>query len=219
MGRNKIELDILIKVSGDNEEWVNKKIDDINIDIEALKNRVTAKTVISNAAGKSRGKKNSFEINYTLKIPKNGSVKTSNKYGDVITTDLFSNVNVKCKYGKITMGKLTGSNTFLDIEYCSKSTVEQVKYAEINADYSSLSINDFGKIDLNANYTDIAFHSGNELKYDCNYGNLNFGKINTISGSGDYLTINIDEIRNNLTLNTTYSKLTRLLVSIRKQTI
>lgn len=205
---DKIELDILIKVSGDREEWVNKKIDDINVDIEALKSLVSAKTVFSNNTSGGNGKNTSIEINYTIKIPKNGGVKINNKYGDVISADLFANANIKCKYGKITMGKLNGNSNVLDIEYCSKSTVDYVKNATVTADYSGLSINGFGNINLNADYTDIYFANGNNLKYDCSYGKLNYGKIENLEGVGDYLTIKVGEISNNLLVNTKYSKLT-----------
>jgi len=205
---DKIELDIQIKVSGDREDWVIKKIDDINVEIEALKGMVTAKTVFTNSSGGGNGKNNSFEINYTIKIPKNGSVKVNNKYGDVISTDLFANANIKCKYGKITMGKLSGSSNILDIEYCSKSSVDYVKNANVSADYSGLSINDFGNINLKADYTDINFTNGNNLKYDCSYGKLNYGKLTNLEGIGDYLTIKVGEILNNLQVNTKYSKLT-----------
>ena len=204
---DKIELDILIKVSSDKEDWTIKKLDDINVDIEALKSLVSAKTVFSNGAGKISTKNNSIEINYTIKIPKNGSVKVNNKYGDIITTDLFANTNFKCQYGKITLGKLNGNSNAIDIEYCNKSNVEYIKTGTISADYSGLNMNDFGTILLNADYTDVNFRDGNNLKYDCNYGKLYYGKIDNIEGLGDYLSINIAEISSNLKVNTKYSTL------------
>ncbi len=205
---DKIELDILIKVSSDSEDWANKKLNDIDVDIEALKSLVTAKTVFSNGAGNSRTKNNSIEVHYTIKVPKNGSVKVYNKYGDVITTDLFASTDIKCRYGRVTTGKLNGNSNVIDMEYCSKSSVEYIKAGNISADYSGLTMNEFGNVVLRADYTDINFKEGNNLKYDCSYGKLNYGKINNIEGSGDYLTINIDELVSNLKVNTKYSKLT-----------
>lgn len=205
---DKIELDILIKVSSDKEDWASKKLSDIDVDIEALKSLVTAKTVFSNGAGKSNTKNNSIEVNYTIKIPKNGSVKINNKYGEVITSDLFANTIIKCAYGKVTTGKLNGASNQIDIEYCNKSAVEYVKAGNISADYSGLNLNGFGTVVLKADYTDINFNEGNNLKYNCNYGKLNYGKIDNIEGSGDYLTINIEEVTSNLKVNTKYSKLT-----------
>ena len=98
---DKIELDILIKVSGDSENWVNQRLNDITVDIIGLKSLVTAKTQIENNSYRSKGRNNSFEINYVIKIPKNGGVTIDNKYGNISTTDLNAPTNILCKYGKI----------------------------------------------------------------------------------------------------------------------
>jgi hypothetical protein len=205
---DKIELSILIKVSGDNEKWVQKRIDDIDVTIEALKSMVTAETIIAKSSRNNNGRNNSFEINYTIKIPKNGSVKINNKYGSIITTDLFSNTNLNCEYGKLTLGKLNGNSNILSFDYCPKSTIEYIKTGTIAADYSGLTLNEFGKLSLNADYTDCTIGNGNELKYDCNYAKLNLGNISTIDGKGDYLSFRVKQISNTLKINTDYSKIT-----------
>ena len=64
---DKIDLDITIKVSGGNEDWVNEKLNSIDININALKSMVSAVTSIGNTALKSKGSSNSFEINYIIK--------------------------------------------------------------------------------------------------------------------------------------------------------
>jgi hypothetical protein len=48
---DKIELDISIKVSGDNENWVNQRIETIAVDIVALKGMI-AKTILGNSITK-----------------------------------------------------------------------------------------------------------------------------------------------------------------------
>lgn len=205
---DKIELDILIKVSSDNEEWVNNKIDDIDVDINALKHLVTAKTVIANNAWNRSTNYSTIEINYTIKIPKNGSVKLYNKYGDILTTDLFSDTNIKCQYGKITVGKLNSSKNQIDIEYCKNSSIDYAKTATISANYSGLTMNDFGNVVLKGDYTNIDFASGNNLKYDCNYGKMDLGKIVNLEGNGDYLKIKVSDLLNHLKVSTNYGKLT-----------
>ncbi|WP_233566183.1 hypothetical protein [Flavobacterium sp. 81] len=67
---DKIDLDITIKVTGGNENWVNEKLNSIDVDITALKSLVTAVTNIGSSSFKSKGSSNSFEINYVIKIPK-----------------------------------------------------------------------------------------------------------------------------------------------------
>jgi hypothetical protein len=205
---DKIELEILIKVSGDDEDWVIKRLDGITVDIDALKSLVSAKTVIANSSNRRSNKANSIEINYTIKIPKNGAVKINNSYGAILTTDLAAATNLTCEYGKITLGKLNGNSNIISIDYCSKSTIDYVKNASIHADYSGLTINEFNKINLNADYTDLSFLKGNELTYNCNYGKLTFDTLKNINGTGDYLSITINKIATDLNIETQYSKLT-----------
>ncbi|MGO4771388.1 hypothetical protein ACEN2I_06965 [Flavobacterium sp. W22_SRS_FK3] len=203
---DKIDLDITIKVTGGNENWVNEKLNNIDVDITALKSMVTAITKIGNSSLKSKGSSNIFEINYVIKIPKNGTVKLNNKYGNISILSLESITDISCKYGKVILGKLNSSNNRIHIEYCQNSTIDYIKTGTIEARYSDLKINDSGNLNLDTNYTDLTISDGQNIKYNCNYGSFKFQKINSFSGSGNYLTINIAEISNNLNIDTNYSK-------------
>lgn len=204
---DKIDFDITIKVTGGNENWVNEKLNSIDVDINALKSMVTAITKIGSSTLKVKGSSNSFEINYIIKIPKNGTVKLNNKYGNITALALESTTDISCKYGKITLGKLNGPNNRIKIEYCQNSAIDYIKNGIIQAHYSGLKINDSGNLTLDTNYTDLAISDGQTIKYDCNYGNFKFQKINSLSGSGNYLTINVAEISNNINIDANYSKI------------
>ncbi|SHH57144.1 hypothetical protein [Flavobacterium defluvii] len=204
---DKIDLDITIKVNGANENWVNERLNSIDVDITALKSLVSAVTNIGNSALKSKGSNNSFEINYVIKIPKNGSVKLVNKYGNISTLNLEGTADINCKYGKTTLGRLNGSNNRIEIAYCQNSSIDYIKNGTIDARYSGLKINDSGNLNLGANYTDITLNDGQNIKYDCNYGTFKFQKINSLTGSGNYLTISIGEISSSFTFDTNYSRI------------
>ncbi|MEM8520902.1 hypothetical protein [Flavobacterium sp. PL12] len=203
---DKVELDISIKVSGDNEKWVNQRINDIDIDIVALKNLVSATTIISNSSSKNQGRNNSFEINYTLKIPKNGSVKLINKYGNIVTADIYGDAEIKCKYGKINTGKLL-KNSSVQIDYCSNSTIALLKNGTVIAKYSNLKITEANKLDLISDYTDVTIFDSDEIKYSSKYGKITIISVKTLNATGNYLTIRIGEVSDYLKLNTKYSSL------------
>lgn len=204
---DKIDLDITIKVNGPNENWVNERLNSIDVDITALKGLVSAVTNLGSSSLKSKGSNNSFEINYVIKIPKNGSVKLVNKYGNISTLNLESTSDINCKYGKVTLGKLKGPSNQIEIAYCQNSSIDYIKNGSINARYSGLKINDSGNLNLSASYTDVNLGDGQNIKYDCNYGTFKFDKINSLNGSGNYLTIIVGEISSNFTFNTNYSKI------------
>jgi len=204
---DKIDLDITIKVTGGNEDWVNQRINSIDIDITALKSMVSAITSIGNSSLKSRGSSNSFEINYVIKIPKNGTVKLDNKYGNINILSVDAATDISCKYGKVTLGKLNGNSNRIEIAYCQNSSIDYIKSGTIVARYSGLKITESGNLNLDTSYSDLVMSEGENIKYDCNYGNFKLQKINTFSGSGNYLTISIAEISNSINVNTNYSKI------------
>jgi hypothetical protein len=204
---DKIEIDVIIKVSGDNEKWVNEKLAGIDVDFVALKSMVSAKTIFGNTNTRNNGRNNNFEINYTIKIPKNGTVKLNNKYGNIGTSDLFSTTDINCKYGKINLGKLNGNNNTVLISYCSNSTLEYFKNGVITSKYSGLKMNEVSKLDLLSDYSEIEINEGNDVKYNSKYGSVKIKKINSLDGNGNYLTINLGSVSNQLKLTTKYSNI------------
>jgi hypothetical protein len=204
---DKIDLDITIKVSGGNEDWVNQRLNNIDVDITALKSMVSAVTNIGSSSLKSRGSSNSFEINYVIKIPKNGSVKLNNKYGDITTLNLESSTDIACKYGKIILGQLNGASNRIEIGYSKNSTIDYIKSGNIEARYSSIKINESGNLNLDANYSDVSLQEGQNIKYQGSYGKFKFQKINSLVGAGNYLTVAIAEISKDLSIDATYSKI------------
>jgi hypothetical protein len=202
---DKIEIDVLIKVSGDSEKWVNQKLAGIDVDFIALKTMVTAKTTFENANTKSNGRNNNFEVNYTIKIPRNGTVKLNNKYGNISTTDLFSITDINCKYGKINLGKLNGNSNTILIGYCSNSTIAYLKNGAVTSKYSELKMDEVSKLDLVSDYSEIEIIEGNDVKYNSKYGSVKIQKVNSLDANGNYLTIDIGSLSNQLKLNTKYS--------------
>ena len=203
---DKIELDIVIKVSGNNEEWVDRRLNSIDINIIALTNLVSARTAIGNISGRS-GNGSSMEINYTIKIPRKGSVKVNNKYGDVISSDINGPLRLNAQYGNVRLSRLNSSSNTLDLQYCGSVSIEKIKVGTIKADYSKLTIGEFDALMLETDYTDVKAIGGGNLVYDSDYGKLTFSKVNNIEGRGDYLTVVADELTGNLKINADYTNI------------
>lgn len=202
---DKIQIDVLIKVSGNSEKWVTEKLESIDVEFNALKSMVSAKTVFDKIDSRGRGNNNNFEINYTVKIPKNGTVKLNNRYGNIGTADLFSSADINCQYGKINLGKLNGNNNTIKISYCSNSTVEFIKSGSVNSRYSGLKLDETGKLDLISDYSEIEIGQGSDVKYTSRYGSVKIKNVNTLDANGSYLTIYVGSLSNQLKLSARYS--------------
>ena len=201
---DKIEIDVLIKVSGDSEAWVTKRIGDIDVEIEALKSMVSARTIIGRSDFYNNGNSNSFEINYTIKIPKNGSINLNNKYGDIITGDIMNKTDIVLKYGKITLGKLNNASNDIQINYASNSTIQYIKSGNISCKYSGLTIDESSSLNLLSEYTNVTINEIGNLNLNTKYGSLKIGKIKNIDAIGKYTGFKIGEITNKLIIDTKY---------------
>lgn len=203
---DKIDLDITIKVSGNNENWVDERIDEISVDITALKGLVRAKTIIGNS--KSNSSNNNFEINYIIKIPKNSNnVTLNNKYGSIYTAELSSNTNIFCKYGKLNLDRLNSYKNNIQMEYCNNSSINYLNSGSITAKYSDLKIEQLAKLELYSDYTDIDIQEAKEVKYTSKYGSIKIQNIQLLEGLGNYLKVKIGNLNGNLNLNTKYSEI------------
>lgn len=200
---DKIDIEVVVTISGDNEKWVNEKLASINVEFAGNSSSYSAKTIFESQ--KNYGKRSSMEVNYTIKIPKKGNLKVNNQYGTIVTHELFGSADILCKYGKITLGKLNHTSNTIQIEYCSKSNIEGINNGNVIAKYSDLQINDYTVLDLTSSYTDVVLSKGTHLKYISKYGKLLIGNVSNITGSGDYLTIKINELNGSLNINTKYS--------------
>jgi len=201
---DKIELDIVIKVSGNNEAWVDKRLSSIDVEINALTTLVSARTKIGHISGRS-GNGNSMEISYTIKIPKKGGMKVSNKYGDVISTDINGPVRLNVQYGNLKLSQLNNTSNIVNLEYSGSAHIEKIKVGSIKADYSKLFIGNFEAISVETNYTDVHASDGGNVQYRSDYGKLSFRKVNNIDGKGDYLTMVSTDVSGNLSFRGDYT--------------
>lgn len=195
---NRIVIKVSITTSGNDEDYVKKRLDQIDVEFDAGSNSVSAETIIEKqySSWSFWGKRNnvSMEINYTIKMPVTNNVHLNNDYGAISIDKLEGSSKINCDYGSLIIGELLSSNNTFNIDYINKSTIEFVKEATINADYTSLSIEKSEKIKLNADYSNISIEKVSNLNYNCDYGSLKVGESDNIYGRSDYMPTTIENI-------------------------
>lgn len=209
--QNKVVIEVHIKTNGNNEEKVQKKLEEIDVEFEASNSMVSAKTIFEKSGWSnwSWGRNNnvSMEINYTVKVPVGNKVDLSNDYGSINLDEINGVANISCDYGKLNIGKLNADNNTLNFDYTSKSTIGYMKSGKINADYSGYEIEKAGNLVINADYTQSTVLSAGKVEYSCDYGSINVGKATGVKGSGDYLTVKLGELSGNVDLSSDYGSI------------
>jgi len=175
-------IDVVVKVSADKEEIVNKRINSIDVKFDATKSFVSALTEIGNFSGKNV----SFEINYTIKIPKKGTIDLNNQFGNTIVGKVYGKSNLNCQYGDLSADELNSEFNIINLQYSGTSKINYMKAGDINAQYSGFNATKIGSLKLKAQYSASNIGEVNSITYKTEYGDLTIKKGGTISGSGDY---------------------------------
>ena len=204
--QNRVEIEVTITVSGNNESKVIDRLSKINVNFESSRSAVSAKTSIENSSKSWYNSKNkmNYQINYKVKVPVTNSVDLNNDYGTISLNEIKGKADINCDYGKILVGSLYHENNSINIDYTSDSEIEFMNGGSINADYSKFRIEKAKKIELNADYTDSEFVHMEDLDFTCDYGKLMVGQANNIDGNGDYLTIRLGKVYKNLSIDADY---------------
>jgi hypothetical protein len=199
---NTTAIDVAIIVTGDKEETVTKRFNSIDVEFEGLNNLVNARTQIGNFSGS----KVSIEINYTIKIPRKGSITIENQYGATLLGEINGKANITCKYGPLTLEALNSMGNVIKLQYSEGSKLGYVNEAVLNTSYSNVVITKANVLKANTQYTDLKILEVNDISLQCDFGDINLLRAGKVTAVGDYLTLKFGSIETLLNLTASFSK-------------
>lgn len=201
---NKISIQVNITVSGNNEAKVNQRLNDIDVNFQATSSKVSAMTEINGKNG--QGNSNiSYQINYTIKIPKNASVSLINKYGNIAIDKLNGTATLDCKYGDLNLGQLNNKSNTINVSYSSNSTLAYVDKLSLNTQYTTFEIQKANQLNSTGNYNNFIFKDIENVSIASNYTKINANSISKSTINGNYLTLKLGTIKSATTINSNYS--------------
>lgn len=201
---SKISIQVNIKVSGNNEKKIMERINDIDVNFKSSLNQVIAATNL-NGSNWSGNNYMSYEINYIIKIPKNGNINLSNKYGNISVEKLNGTSTIESKYGNVTLGQFNNKSNAIDVAYSKNSTINSIDKLNLKCQYSDVAIQKANFVNIDGNYNDVTFQNVDYLNLSSNYTKLNANSIQKAMINGNYLTLKLGEISSVLNINSNYS--------------
>ncbi|TMU56027.1 hypothetical protein [Flagellimonas algicola] len=209
---DRVVVEVHIKTNGNNEEKVQDRLDEIDVDFENSSSLVSARTMFGDRGkswGWKWGRRNnvSVQVNYTVKIPVKNSVSLSNDYGNIYLDRVDGHAKISCDYGKIDIGELRGRNNELRFDYTSRSNFEYINSAEIIADYSGFTVEKAGNLIIKADYTNSVVREMENLEYASDYGSLEVNEVNNVSGNGDYVGVKLGTVHGDVSITSDYGSL------------
>lgn len=209
---NRIVIEVSITANGNDEDKVQRKLDEITVNFSSSRELVTAKTIFNKNNSKSwwswtKNNNVNMEINYLVKMPVSNNVNLDNDYGNINLDKLEGVAKISCDYGKITTKELMADNNSISFDYTNNSYFEYIKSGKINADYSGYTVSKTEDLDISADYTKSKIEVAENINYNCDYGGITIDKVNNVVGNGDYLTTRIGDVYKNVTIDADYGSL------------
>lgn len=208
---NKVVIEVTIKVNGDREEKVEKRLGEIDVAFESSAGMVSAKTLFDKGKSWNWGWNNkstvSMEINYTIKVPLSNRVDLTNDYGSINLDRIGGKAVIDCDYGTLDIGELLADNNELSFDYTSKVTIGFIKSGKISADYSGFEVNKTDHLTIAADYTQSKIKEAGSIHYSCDYGTISIDNAQTIEGNGDYVTASFGVVHGDVTVASDYGSI------------
>lgn len=202
---NKVAIQVKIKVSGYNEAKVTERLKVISATFDGNASKVSAKTTFS---GKNWSTNNmNYEINYIVKIPRNGSINLTNKYGNIAVENLNGTASIDCQYGSVTLGTLKNKSNQITLAYSQNSSVEFIENVQLKCSYSKIDCKQANQVTFNGNYNTFTSQNTKTLQMATNYTKVNIKNSQKLSVDGNYLTLNFGEISQSATIDSNYSSI------------
>ncbi|WP_339625692.1 hypothetical protein [uncultured Winogradskyella sp.] len=196
--KNQIEFDITIRITGNDAEKVQDRLNRISIDFSASNDLVSAVTTIERNKSNwwNWGKKINLkmEIDYIIKMPMTNNVNLKNEFGTILLDKLKGSSKISCNHGKITTKELMSNSNEISFNHTKDSYFEYINKGEISANHSGFTISKTENIAIKANHTSSIVEFAENVAYDCNFGSLKVDNLNNIEGKGNHLTFRIGNV-------------------------
>lgn len=179
---NKVEVDVEIKATANNDEKAQKLLDAITIEDGKSGSGIFFKT---NMNGNNKNGKNNhtkIDINYTVHLPAGNPLNLKTQFGDTYLPDYTGTANIEVTFGSFIAGNLANAQT-LSVQF-GKADIESIANTKIKLGYSAFSIKKFsGNIDAEVN-----FCTGKEINLD--------NAVKSLKIANNYSTVKINTDKN-----------------------
>ena len=209
---NTISIQVTIKTNGNNEEKVQKKLDNIDVDFSASSSYVSAETKFNSRKSNSWWKwgnnnKVNMQIDYLIRLPITNNVDLDNDYGSIDIETLEGKAKISCDYGKITTQELKAEGNELTFDYTNNCYFEFIQSGTINADYSGFTVVKTKNLDISADYSKSVVDVAEDINYNCDYGSIKVSNVNSFKGTGDYLSTRLGTVYKNVDISADYGSI------------
>ncbi|MEJ2594601.1 MAG: hypothetical protein P8100_05635 [bacterium] len=210
--KDSVRFEIEVMVRGTKQSKVDKSYDYIEIDFKDTKYYVIAQTLfagkssfwsdVSDLTGAIFNSGTKTKIDYTVYLPARATLKVTNKYGNIYTTNHTGKVELRLSNGDLKAHHFAGpvsiESEFGDIN------VKKIDDGILAINYGECFIEEAGKISLTGKSSEFHIDNATTLNMDSRRDKLFLGSVDKLSGSTNFSLLELEEVAESLVLNAKY---------------
>ncbi len=206
--QNEIKVDVTVQVDKASEDKAMKLLEQISINHKQSKGRVILETEF-----KDMGKiKNSdLRIDYTISMPKSGSLDMENQFGGVFIASIDGNVKLRLDYGSLDAERLNSNKNEITLSFSTgqfdflgggviqvrhgAASIEESKELDLMTAHSSISIDNITMLNASSAYDQYAIDNAETLHLDGKFTSFEVDDLEfLIKANLEYGAMNIDHV-------------------------
>ncbi len=195
-----VALKVKIEVKSLSDSREAKLLEDIAIRFDEEDYRLSIETDIDI---QTRGKE-SFQVDYEVKVPVGNKLKVSNSFGDIYIDDREAEVEVELSYGDLKIGNLDQggelrisfgegevgrfASGYIDLRYCDYFSIESAE-----------------NLILDQQFSDVEIGATNQIELESRYGSLEIAEVNVLESEVDFTNVIIEKLGKSLRMRGKYA--------------
>lgn len=133
-----------------------------------------------------------IDIDFIVWLPDGNPLKVENKFGDIFMDDYSGEIEVILSNGNLKAHDFAGKTT-LTFNFAD-ATINQIKNARINSNYSELYIKKAEKLNLTGKSSEFDLDMVKELTTDSRRDKFRIQEVTTLNAKGSFTNYRIDEL-------------------------
>lgn len=143
-----------------------------------------------------------IDIDFTVWMPDGNPLKVENKFGDIFMDDYSGELEINLSNGNLKAHDFTGKTT-LTFNFAD-ATINQVKNARINSNYSELYIKKAERLNLTGKSSEFDLDLVKELTTDSRRDKFRIQEVTSLNAKGSFTNYRIDELIETGSIKTEY---------------
>jgi hypothetical protein len=210
--KDSVNFEVDFRITTSSPEKLKKLKDAITFDFTNTNYYVIAKTTFTKSGGifsdvvETIIPSNGVSINYTVRIPKDLTLKIENKFGDVYIDDFAGNLGLVLSNGNLKANYLKGNTT---IKLSSgDGAVNRIDKGQISISYGDFDIKNAGRSEFDTRNSRIYIENAENLRINSRGDKYSIDQISRVSGSGNFSTVKISKLLKEFNMEMKYGGLT-----------